>query len=154
MRHLKKDIRWKTNIFSVTRNVESHEDHKPAAIDFESPQSPYSFFCKYFTDDFYQAMVDFTNLYAVQQGKRFVLTTTEEIKIFVGIHVLMGNLHYPRIKFYWDSKLKIAQISVSMPLNRFYSLRQNRHFVNIEERVDDQHRFWKVRPSSRSTAFH
>lgn len=54
------------------------------------------------------------------------------VQTFVEIHMLMGNLHYPRIKFYWSLKLQVPQISVSMPINRFYSLRTHLHFVDTQ----------------------
>ncbi|XP_050295773.1 piggyBac transposable element-derived protein 3-like [Anthonomus grandis grandis] len=97
-------------------------------------------------NDIFQPMMEYTNLYAVQQQTRFVPTTVEELKTFVGIHIIMGNLHYPRIKFYWDHKLQIPLISNNMTVNRFYKLRQHIHFVNIHEKLDNSDRFWKVRP--------
>lgn len=94
-------------------------------------------------------MAENTNLFAVQNTTRFTPTNANELKTFVGIHILMGNLHYPRIHFYWTPQLRVQQISESMPLNRFYSLRTHLHFVDtqrVNANETDQDRFWKVRP--------
>ncbi|KAG5883264.1 hypothetical protein JTB14_024239 [Gonioctena quinquepunctata] len=92
-------------------------------------------------------MVENTNLHALQNEVKFAPTKVEEMKTFVGIHILMGNLHYPRISFYWDSQLEIPQISRAMPINRFHSLRPNLHFINTMNKDEDiKDSFWKVRP--------
>jgi hypothetical protein len=64
------------------------------------------------------------------------------------MHILIGNLHYPRLPFYWDAKLCIPTIADHMPTtNRFYKLKQHVHFVNIEENTPgSKDRIWKVRP--------
>jgi hypothetical protein len=63
------------------------------------------------------------------------------------MHILIGNLHYPRLQFYWDAKLCIPMIADHMPINRFYKLKQHVHFVNIEENTPvHKDRIWKVRP--------
>ncbi|XP_050293853.1 piggyBac transposable element-derived protein 3-like [Anthonomus grandis grandis] len=123
----KKDIFWRKNVQYITPPIEWH-------VSEDEPT------------DIFQPMMEYTNLYAVQQQTRFVPTTVEELKTFVGIHIIMGNLHYPRIKLYWDHKLQIPLISNNMTVNRFYKLRQHIHFVNIHEKPDNSDRFWKVRP--------
>jgi hypothetical protein len=47
--------------------------------------------------------------------------------------MIMGNLHYSRIKCYWDTKhvIQISIVANNMPLNRFFKLRQNLHFVDV-----------------------
>ena len=95
-------------------------------------------------------IVKSTNLYAIQNHQKFTLTTTQELKTFVGIHILMGNLHYPRVQFYWDSK---HSVRIPIPLwwtmclyNRFIKLRHNLHFVDISKRDEGStDRFWKIR---------
>lgn len=77
----------------------------------------------------------------------FAPTKLKEMKTFVEIHIMMGNLHYPRISFCWDGQIKISQISRKMSMNRFFSLRQNLHFMNtMNQDENNRDRFWKVRP--------
>ncbi|KAJ8950055.1 hypothetical protein NQ314_008061 [Rhamnusium bicolor] len=107
-------------------------------------ESPLNFFEKYFTKDSFE--LENTNLYAVQRNSRFVPTTLQEMTTFVGIHIVMGNCHYPRIKCYWQPQLCIPVVANSMPINRFYKLRQHLHFVNVDEKPNNDDRLWKVRP--------
>lgn len=140
----KSEISWRKIDKFLTSPIKWH---KEGTINVNELQSPVHFFSQYFTDFLYQLMAENTNLYAVQKATRFAPTNIEELKTFVGIHILMGNLHYPRVKFYWDPQLNISQISQAMPINRFYSLRTNLHFVDVEsEDINKNDRFWKVRP--------
>lgn len=67
-------------------------------------KSPVDYFYKYFDDTLFDTMVTYTNLYYLQ-NTRFENTNIKELKKIVGIHIIMGNLSYPRIQLYWDSKL-------------------------------------------------
>lgn len=89
-------------------------------------------------------MAEMTNLYAVHCQTRFAPTHVEELKAFVGKHIIMGNLHYPRVRFYWDKQLYVPQIAHNMPFYRFSKLRQNLHFVNNAEKdPENKDRFGK-----------
>lgn len=92
--------------------------------------------------------VEFTNLYAVQTHvNNFPPTCAEEIRNFIGIHILMGCLSYPRVSLYWEPKFCIPLIAENMTLKRFFKLRTNFHVVdNNKHDSNDKDRFWKVRP--------
>ncbi|KAG5880105.1 hypothetical protein JTB14_011608 [Gonioctena quinquepunctata] len=111
---MKADISWRTGLTYFAPEIKWHADFIPEIVDLKSPLY---FFSQYFTQELFEIMAENTNLYAVQQATRFLHTTVEEMKTFVGIHILMGNLHYPRIKCYWNSKLQIPNIANSMPVN-------------------------------------
>ncbi|KAJ3661509.1 hypothetical protein Zmor_005904 [Zophobas morio] len=102
----KEKIGWRKGVKFITPLIRWFQSSKSPG---EVLESPMYFFNKYFTDDLYQMMGEFTNLYAIQNHQKLILTTTQELKTFVGIHipVLMGNLHYPRLRFYWDSKRSV-----------------------------------------------
>lgn len=58
------------------------------------------------------------------------------------MHIIMGNLSYPRVKCYWENKLFIPMI-----VDRFFKLRQHLYFVKIQEKpANSTNRFRKVRP--------
>ena len=140
----KKNVEWTKNVKYLSPNITWHQKEIPPQ-EYEL-ESPMIFFQKYFTLELLQLMVDNTNLYAVQKQKKFAPTTVLEMKTFVGIHIVMGNCHYPRIRCYWQPHLKIPLVSDNMTVNRFFQLRQNLHFVNIEQKPDNNDRFWKIRP--------
>lgn len=124
----KPEIAWRKDVEYITPAIKWYEPQKQTKTEL---RSPLYFFQKYFTEDLFDTMVQHTNLYAVQQHARFVPTNRNEIKTFVVIHILMGNLNYPRLRCYWENKLKIPMISESMPRNRFSQLRTHLHFVNV-----------------------
>nr|XP_022904168.1 piggyBac transposable element-derived protein 2-like [Onthophagus taurus] len=137
-------ICWRKNVTYITPEINWYTPPIPADIDLESPLY---FFRQYFTKDLFELMTVNTNLFAVQQHARFAATTQNELEVFVGMHILMGNLPYPRLKCYWENKLRIPTIADAMPRDRFHKLRSFLHFVNVEEKPPEcKDRFWKIRP--------
>lgn len=138
-------IGWRNVLQYITPNFLWHQEKISPDDELETPVN---FFGKYFTPDVFEDMATYTNIYAVNQHSRFIPTTTEEMKVFVGIHIAMGNMRYPRVRCYWDTKLRIPLIADNMSLNRFFRLRQHVHFVDTEHRdpATANDRFWKVRP--------
>lgn len=135
----KTDIVWMKNVTYIPPNISWHEKEDTSDPEIEL-ESPMYFFQQYFSNNLFELMVDNTNLYAVQQHSKFLPTNLGEIKTFVGIHIVMGNCHYPRIRNYWQPKLNIPLISDNMQVNRFFKLRQHIHFVNIEEQPNNNDR--------------
>lgn len=59
----------------------------------------------------------------------------------------MGNLNYPRVRLYWESKFVIPVIYENMTRKRFQKLRKCIHFIeNNPNTANIGDRFWKVRP--------
>lgn len=140
----KTDIIWIKDATYISPNVDWYEKNIPC--DSDELESPYYFFEKYFSDALFSLIIENTNLFALQQQTKFAPTNIDEIKTFVGIHIVMGNCHFPRIRCYWQPNCSIPIISNSMPINRFFKLRQHTHFVNVEEKPDNNDRLWKIRP--------
>ncbi|KAI4467853.1 transposase is4 [Holotrichia oblita] len=141
----KQDICWKPNVEYQTPPInwcQMKYSTDPEVL------SPAKYFLQYFPDTLINKMVDMTNLFAVQNNiHNFPATNNNEIKKLIGIHITMGNLHFPRVKLYWDAKLGISIISENMTGNRFFKLRQCLCFVDNTQKADDNtDRFWKVRP--------
>lgn len=138
----KNDITWRKNVTYQTPHVEWYQKRNEHLDQIESPLVIFS---RYFTNEMFDDMSMYTNMYHIQNNTRFETTDSQEIKTFVGIHIIMGNLHYPRTRLYWNSKLFIPIISENMTFNRFSKLRTHIHFVDPNQ-VNNQDRFWKVRP--------
>ncbi|XP_050501036.1 piggyBac transposable element-derived protein 4-like [Diabrotica virgifera virgifera] len=92
-------------------------------------------------------MADMTNLYGTQKNiARFPPTNLDEIKTFIGVHIVMGNLQFPRVCMYWHRSMGIPLVKDSLSLSRFYKLRQTIYLVDILSRNEDnKDRLWKVR---------
>lgn len=93
-------------------------------------------------------MAGYTNIYAQQKGvKNFKDTSSNEMKVFVGIHLLMGAINFPRVRMYWQMKYRISIIADAMTRNRFFQLRSNFHVINNDTiPLDNTDKFIKIRP--------
>lgn len=139
----KKDIQWRRGVLFVPPQNISWDaiEH-----DIDEILQPKDYFARYIPDSFFELMATETNIYSLQNGDtNFAPTTVDELKTFVGLHILMGSLKYPRIRMYWDTALKNTLFTNSMPVNRFFKLRKNLHCVNVTDRSNTD-KLWKVRP--------
>jgi len=92
-------------------------------------------------------MVQYTNIYALQTGKPWKNTDVREIKIFIGLHIIMGCTKFPRIRMYWNLVLKMNVFVKNMNRNRFFALRTNFHVIdNLKISKNNNDKFVKVRP--------
>lgn len=109
---------------------------------------PLQYFSEYFDDDVFENMAYHTNLYAVQKGvTKFKPTAMYEMKRLIGIHIIMGNLKYPRVRLYWQKHFEVNLVAQNMTRDRFFSLSNNLHIVeNNEISNGNKDKFIKVRP--------
>lgn len=140
----KNEVTWRQNITYIAPSIDWYE--RPVEEVYDLP-GPTALFSKYVPDDILSLFVEMTNLYAVQKNiARFPATNLLEIKKLIGMHILMGNLNYPRTDMYWDSHMGIPIIRENMRIHRFYKLRQAIHLVDVTNKGDTTDRLWKVRP--------
>ena len=66
-------------------------------------------------------------MFSVQKTGVNVNTNREEIKIFIGMNMLIGIIKLPRYYDYWNSVLRFPAIADAMPRSRFS---QFLHFVD------------------------
>ncbi|KAF2887281.1 hypothetical protein ILUMI_18891 [Ignelater luminosus] len=93
-----KHVKWRTNVKYLTPPICWY---RPIPLTVIELGSPTSYFLKYFTEDILRTMSEKTNLYAVQNNIKFSSTNVSELNTFIGIHIMMGNLHYPGVRLYW-----------------------------------------------------
>ncbi|CAI6372531.1 unnamed protein product [Macrosiphum euphorbiae] len=109
-------IKWKKQPFVPSKFSleELKERHFPEEI-----PTPLDYFMKYFPDN-------------------------EEMKIFVGVHLLMGVFGLPRIRMYWEQKSRINIVADNITRNRFFELRSNFHIMdNNDIPLNNKDRFVK-----------
>ncbi|XP_067934983.1 piggyBac transposable element-derived protein 4-like [Watersipora subatra] len=110
---------------------------------------PVQYFYQLFHEEAFEMIADHTNNYALQfldgpidfgKHSRYIKwqgTTTEEIKAYVGLQILMGVISKPKIEDYWalgDLDASPGFRSV-MSRNRFQLLNTFIHFCDNEERI-------------------
>lgn len=93
-------------------------------------------------------MASFTNLFAEQQNTQNWTKTTESgMKVFTGIHLMIGIIRLPRIIMYWQPHYKVNIIAVNMTKNGFFQLRTHFHVQdNLSNPSDNSYKFFKIRP--------
>lgn len=138
----KKNVTWIRGEY-ITPPLDFFEPQPSISIDLSSPLKLFS---NYFSEELLEIAVFNTNLYAVRKNvPNFPPTTVLELKTFIGINILMGNLNLPRVRMYWEPKFSVPLISENMTSNRFFKLRNNLHFI-VDKDPNNNDRFWKVRP--------
>lgn len=115
---------------------------------FDDYFSPVDYFMKYVPELLFEDMVTYTNIYADQQGtKKWKPTNKPEIKTFIRLQIMMGNLKLPRIEMFYSQELQIKMFQDTVPLYRFYLLRTALHLIDVQKiPADCTDKFVRVRP--------
>ena len=111
----------------------------PTGLTFNLPEHPNAldYFVKFVDDNLWDLIVEETNRYARQtlsdspeRLARYVPVTREEIKAFIGIHLIMGINELPTFALYWSSAEFLGNQGIKkvMPRNRFEAINSYLHF--------------------------
>ena len=85
--------------------------------------SPLEAFLEFFDANLLTEICDQTNMRSIKEGKPAMITLNE-IKVFLGINIIMNYHSVPTIKCYWSSHddLKVPPISSAMTFDRFSTI--------------------------------
>ncbi|KAJ8929164.1 hypothetical protein NQ314_018188 [Rhamnusium bicolor] len=104
--------------------ADPNDDISPQNLD-----SPLQYFLRYIGDDLFEEMVQYTNMYALQEGiTSFKPTDRYEIKTLIALHIAIGLF------------------LENMSRDRFFQLRTSLHFVDIRCPANNKDKFYKIRP--------
>ncbi|XP_054156697.1 piggyBac transposable element-derived protein 4-like [Oppia nitens] len=108
-----------------------HFDKTPGAL-IDIPANPTLLFEQYFCDEFLQNILNCSNEYGLKHRDNFELINLNELKIFIGIQILMGLKQIPQEKSHWsnDSLYKTELISNAMTQQRYLTIKRSMHFHN------------------------
>ncbi|XP_023311304.1 piggyBac transposable element-derived protein 3-like [Anoplophora glabripennis] len=118
-------------------------------------ETPTDVFLHLFPEDLITHITFQINLYAFQrhgEGRNFKPTTAKEIKIFLGVNLLMGLKKLPSFKDYWSSQEEMRDpfISSVISRDRFAWLLSNIHLndnaVQPQKGEQNYDKLYKVRP--------
>lgn len=113
------------------------------------PTLEFEYFSLLFDDEMVQNIITYTNVKAQKLGdykvqnrrsplRNFKALTTAEFYKFIGLTILMGNVHMPSLKHYWSLKNPLYKHPVfgqTLPRNRFEVILRALRFYNIEQEV-------------------
>lgn len=112
-------------------------------------ETPFYFFENLFPNEIFELMMIETMKYAGQNGELEFTTNIKEMKVFLGINMVMTYIKYPSYRMYWSSNpaLRMDLIADSMGLKRFEKLKKYLHFTDNEKlSPSNKDIFIKVRP--------
>jgi hypothetical protein len=121
---------------------------------------PADVFILLFCDQLLDEITFQTNLYATQKGKPFKCITKDELKVFLGINILMGIKRHRSYRDCWSPSelLRDHYISSLMSLNRFSWILSHIHVNDNalmpqkgEPGYDKLYKIWPVIDSLKST---
>lgn len=84
----------------------------------------------FLSDDIIQMVVEQMNLYHFQLKGILLNVTTNEMKYFIAINLLMGVVDMPAYTDYWSAFLRFDKIADVMSINRFQQIRRYLHFAD------------------------
>lgn len=109
---------------------------------------PIVYFEHFFSDDLWEAMVNFTNSHSTvaSSGTKFVNVDVDELKSFFGIWMYMGVMSAGSTRDYWSTETSVPQVSSVMSYNRFSQIRASLRFYDKaeEDELDQSDRYRKV----------
>lgn len=144
-RFVKKPLKfkWTAAKFRWTADVIEFPEYQPPS-DAET-KSPLDYFETFFSADIIDIITTNTNLYSVQRGAtKSINVTSNDIKDFIAITLLMGVVQMPAYRDYWSKELRYPQIADIMTLKKYELIRRYLHFTDNNDMNDD--RYFKVRP--------
>lgn len=107
------------------------------------------YFEQYIDDAILELIVEKSNqTYLFKKGHPLKLSL-KELKVFIGISMVMSCLQYPHIRMYWENRWRVPVISDNMCRTRFFTLRTSLKVVfdeNVAENERKTDRLWKLRP--------
>ncbi|KAG0443944.1 hypothetical protein HPB47_014363 [Ixodes persulcatus] len=112
----------------------------------EEVAKPWENFRRYFPYSLFEEFAGCTNIYGPRTSGTNLETTSEEIKTFFGMMMIMGTPKFPRIRMYWQPATQIPSVSEAMGVNRFFKIRSALHVTETSSPRAPTDKFRKVRP--------
>lgn len=126
--------------------------------------SAYELFMLFIPESLWEIMSRNTNMYAAskqitggpkEHQRRWVNTSPQELKIFIGIQIYMGVHKTPNVEAYWNNNLikgPIHTVRLYMSLYRFQQLKRYFHISQYEITGDWPAKYLTVEPTEEEEA--
>lgn len=123
------------------------QEQKATALPvFSELETPFQFFRYFFDDAIFNHIQEQTMLYIAQINAKITKNvTTDHIKSYIAIHILMPILKAQTARTYWSPVMGVPIIQNAMTVNMFEYLRTHIHF-NDNDADKKEDRLFKLRP--------
>ncbi|KAH8009172.1 hypothetical protein HPB51_011344 [Rhipicephalus microplus] len=111
--------------------------------------SPSDNLVQYVPHEVFEMMAFAMNTTHVQETRKSLETSVEELKMFFGISLTMSCLCYPQIRMCWMKKARMPLVADNMTKNLYFQLRHRLKLVNeldVSEEEKEKDRLWRIRP--------
>ena len=108
--------------------------------------SRFNLLWKYFTPEIYELLAEQRNQRYIKKTEKELKLTSSEMRRFMGVCILMGNLSYPRLQMYWEAKCRVACIADMVTQKRFLSIFANLAATSDEAPPGTTNIYWKIQP--------
>lgn len=138
----KKSYNWIKKDLECKHNKEWELPHWLLNSDW----SPVELFELFYDIELISFICDMTNKYASEKGEPTGYTLAD-MKCFIGILIVSGYNHVPRVKMYWETKDDVwnKAIAESMPRNKFLNIMRSFHVCDNAE-LNKNTKFAKIAP--------
>ena len=96
----KRGILWHKKDFHKSDSTWLHDPSHAEAVTASDDSGPCTLLAKYFSHDIFTLLAEKTNLRYFTKERHQLKVTPTEMRKFMGICILMGNLNYPRLRKY------------------------------------------------------
>lgn len=119
-------------------------------------RDPIQYFRDFFDSDLLELIVQQSNLFYFQQKHRPLNLDRNEVEQFLGTVLYMSVIQLPRLRLYWSSECRVAQVADIMARNRWDEIKRALHFSDNSNMADNNDKLYKIRPliNSLLTKFH
>ena len=141
---LKTNFKWKKEEFQFSVDIPKNEfdcvhEHT------ENSKTAYEYFKIFFSDNIIDLIVNMSNLYSVQKTGTSINCSTNDIRDFIAIELIMGIIEAPAYTDYWSDEFRYPTIASIMSLKKYQSIRRYLHFIENAS-SDSSDRYFKIRP--------
>ncbi|KAH6948602.1 hypothetical protein HPB50_025223 [Hyalomma asiaticum] len=140
-----KNFQWKKKVY-VPPSDTDFSGHNECPPEADVTCTPYMYFSRYVPESTFKVIAENTNQHSVKTTLHNMNTTANELRKQFGMHILMGVIHLPRVRLYWNPVMKVSLIRETMTEKCFFKLRNNLHIVAEDSGFDSENRLWKVGP--------
>lgn len=130
------------NEASFNQKTHNYPNDQPKSV-----RSAMEYFQDYLNDEFFEEAAECSNNYHMRKTGYLLNTNSVELKKFVGVHLIMGCIPYPRIHMYWRQDMQLEMVTKHITRDRFKMLRSAFHVINTDTAPEgNENILWKVQP--------
>lgn len=108
-------------------------------------REPIQYFRHFVDNDLLESIVQQSNLFYSQQKHGVLSLDRNELEQFFGTVLYMSLIQLPRLRLYWSSNCRVAQVADIMSRNRWEIIKRAIHFSDNSDMTGNKDKLKKIR---------